>query len=211
MIQIRDVLQAKFGSIDQAVALFTNPPAPLPGIARSARHFEVLTDVSGRMFTLVSQLVVQDLGEFETLRDKDFQDPDFDKWFRQFQICIEGGRREYYNIEGNFESWSGPGSVAVRETYQAYKWQIRNAVSLLQRYGALLVNRGVGQKPRILTDASGPMFQAVIEIETESVSAWESQRRMLFREVEFQVWFNQMITTVEFGTHEFYRVEYTSG
>jgi hypothetical protein len=33
----------------------------------------------------------------------------------------------------------------------------------------------------------------------------------LYREVEFQVWFNQMMTSVETGTHEFFRVEYTSG
>ena len=69
---------------------------------------------------------------------------------------------------------------------------------------------GVGQKPRILTDASGNMFRAVIEIETESMASWESQRRSLFREVEFQVWFNQLLTTVAAGSHDFYRVEYTS-
>jgi hypothetical protein len=98
--------------------------------------------------------------------------------------------------------------VVVRETYRAYKWQINNAVSLLQRYGGLLSFYGVGQKPRILTDASGPMFQAVIEVETESMSAWESQRRLLFVEVEFQVWFNQLMTAVEAGRHDFYRVEH---
>jgi len=99
----------------------------------------------------------------------------------------------------------------VRETYRAYQWQIHTAVALLQRYGRLLEFFNVGSKPRILTDVSGPMFQAVIEIETESMSTWESQRRTLYREVEFQVWFNQMMTSIEAGTHEFFRVEYTSG
>lgn len=99
----------------------------------------------------------------------------------------------------------------VRESYRAYKWQIRNAVSLLQRYGAMLENRGVGQKPRILTDASGPMFQAIIELETDSMSTWENQRRQVYQEPEFRVWFVQMLTAVESGAHEFFRVEYTGG
>jgi hypothetical protein len=52
------------------------------------------------------------------------------------------------------------------------------------------------------------MFQAIIEIETDSLSAWEAQRREVYRQVEFQVWFNQMLTAVEAGSHEFFRVEY---
>ena len=98
----------------------------------------------------------------------------------------------------------------VREAYRAYKWQIQATVSLLKRYGSLLEYFGVGQNARILTDASGPMFQAVIEVETENMSSWESHRRTLYQEVEFQVWFNQMLTSVDLGTHQFFRVEFTS-
>jgi hypothetical protein len=208
MIQIRDIFQVKFGSIDQAIDLFTNPVLPAPAIIIPGHQFEVLTDITGKMYTLVNEYIAQDFGAYETLRSQMFSTPGFDKWFKQFQLFVEGGRREYYNIEGAYEPWSGPGLVVVRETYRAYKWQIHNAVSLLQRYGGLQVDRGVGQKPRILTDASGSMFQAVIEIETESMSAWETHRRSLFREVEFRVWFNQMLTSVDSGSHEFYRVEY---
>ena len=193
MIQIRDIFQAKFGSIDQAVDLFTRPSTPAPAVFPPGQHFEALTDITGKMYTLVNDYIAQDLGQFEALRDQLFADPGFDPWFKQFQLYIEDGRREYYTVEGPYEAWSGPGRIVVRETYHAYKWQIHNAVTLLQRYGGLLVDRGVGQKPRILTDASGPMFQAVIEIETDSMSSWESHRRLLFREVEFRVWFNQML------------------
>jgi hypothetical protein len=211
MIQIRDVLQVKFGKIDQAVELFTNPATPAPAIIVPGSHFEVLTDISGSMYTLVNEYVAQDLGQYEALRNQQFGAPEFVEWFKQFQLFVEDGRREYYTVEGSYKAWSGPGLIVVRECYHAYKWQIRNAVTLLQRYGGLLVDRGVGRNPRILTDASGPMFQAVIEIETESLSSWESQRRLLFQQVEFQVWFHQMLPTVESGSHEFYRVEYTGG
>lgn len=211
MIQVRDVLQVKFGSIDQAVDLFTRLSTPASKMIVVGKHFEVLTDITGSMYTLVNELVVESLDEYAGMRRQQFAQPEFGEWFKQFQLFVEGGRREYYTVEGPFETWSRPGVVVVRETYRAYKWQIHRAIELLQRYGGLLAAQGVGLNPRILTDLSGPMFQAVIEIETESMSAWEDQRRSLFREVEFQVWFNQMLTAVEAGSHEFFRVEYTGG
>lgn len=211
MIQIRDVLQVKFGSIDQAVDLFTQLSTPKSNKIIMGEQFGVLTDITGAMYTLVNEFVVENMAQFIEIRDNQFTQPEFDEWFKQFQLYVEGGRREYFNVEGPYKNWSRPGVVVVRECYQAYKWQIHRAVSLLQRYGGFMETFGVGKNPRILTDLSGPMFQAIIEIETESMSAWESQRRSLFKEVEFQVWFNQMLTTVEAGNHEFYRVEYTSG
>jgi len=210
MIQIRDTLQVKFGSIDQAVDLFTDPEAGAPYSAPEY-HLNVLTDVSGPMYTLINEIVVPSLGDFEEVRDKSFTQPGFEDWFKQFQLYVEGGRREYFTVEGDYTPWSRPGVIVVREAYRAYKWQIQTAVSLLKRYGGLLVDRGVGKNPRILTDASGPMFQAVIEIEPESMSAWETRRREVYEQVEFQVWFNQLQTAVASGVHDFYRVEFTAG
>lgn len=209
MIQVRDVLQVKFGEIDQAVELFTRPTTPLVGYMLPEFHFNVLTDVSGDMYTVVNEFALGSLGEFEVLRDRAFAEPSFEAWFTQFKMFVQGGRREYYNVEGPYATWSRPGRIVVRESYSTYQWQIRNAVALLQRYGSLLVDRGVGQSPRILTDASGPMYQAIVEVETDSMSAWESHRRSLFRQVDFQVWFNQLRSAVYSGRHEFYRVEYT--
>jgi hypothetical protein len=209
MIQVRDVLQVKFGKIDQAVELFTRLPVPRPRFMATDDHFNMLTDISGAMYTLVNEFMVQSLGEWETTRDQMYAQPDYEAWFKQFQLYIEGGRREYYTIEGKYESWSSTDMIVVREQYRARKWQIRTPVALLGRYGALLEVRGVGRRPRILTDASGPMFQAVIEVETDDMATWESSRRTLFRQPEFQVWFVQLLNVVESGTHEFFKVEYT--
>jgi hypothetical protein len=211
MIEVRDTLQVKFGDIDQAVDLFTQPGSPAFPFSESQYHLTVLTDISGPMYTLVNEFIVPDLAEFEKVRDQSYKKPGFDEWFRQFQLFVHGGQREYYTVEGNYAPWSRPGLIVVRETYRSYKWQIRNAVSLLERYGGLLVDRGVGQRPRILTDASGPMFQAIIEIETDSMATWENQRRQVFLQPEFRVWFVQLLTAVDSGSHEFFRVEYTSG
>jgi hypothetical protein len=209
MIQIRDTLNVKFGKIDQAVELFSGSYQYTP-FKEPEYQLNVLTDISGPMYTLINEFVAPGLGEFEAARDQTYKQEGFKEWFRQFQLFVEGGRREYYNVEGEYTSWTRPGFIIVRETYHTYKWQIETAVSLLKRYGGLLVDRGVGKNPRILTDAGGQMFRAIIEIETESMSVWETQRREAYQRVEFKVWFNQMLTAVEAGAHDFYRVEYVN-
>lgn len=211
MIQVRDVLQVKFGHIDQAVELFTSSTRPAFPYMAPDYQFNVLTDISGEMYTLVNEYVVPNLSDHETMRQQTFSKPEFELWFRQFEMFVEGGRREYYNIEGPYAGWSRPGMIVVRESYRVFKWQVKTAIGLLQRYGGLLVANGVGQNARILTDASGPMFRAVIEVETDSMSTWETQRRHTYLQTEFEVWFNQMKTTVEAGEHDFYRVEYANG
>jgi len=211
MFQVRDILDVKFGKIDQAVALFIQLSTPASKKIVMGDKFAVLTDITGTMYTLVNESIVDSMDDFFALREQQFAQPEFSEWFKQYQLFVEGGRRECYNVEGSLNSWSGPGAVVVRESYRAYKWQVGRAVELLQRYGNLLVDRQVGLNPRILTDISGDMFQALIEIEIENMSAWEDRRRAFFQEVEFQVWFNQMMTSVEAGSHDFFRVEYTQG
>jgi len=207
MIQARTTYQLKFGKIDQAVTLFKRTPkfVPLPDGVNI--HYHLLTDISGPMYTLVEEVVLPNLSEWESGRDTIFSHPEFGDWFKEFQLIVEVGRHEFYTLEGDCEEWSRPGVVIVREIFRALKWQIRPAVSLLQRYGALLTDCGVGRNPRILTDLTGPMFQAIIEIETDGLSEWESQRREMFRRPEFQVWFLQLCNHVEAGAHEFFRVE----
>jgi len=208
MIEVRTVYQVKFGKIDQAVQLFRRLPQIVAGVAPVEEiHYHLLSDVSGPMYTLVDELVIPSLGDWEPAQQRLFAHPEFGEWFKGFQQFIEGGRNEFYTIEGECEEWSRPGVMVVRESYRAKQWQIRAAVSLLQRYGALMVDTGVGQRPRITTDMSGPMFQAAIEIETDSLAEWETRRRALYQRPEFQYWFVQLLGAVEAGAHEFYRVE----
>jgi hypothetical protein len=207
MIEVRLVYQLKFGRIDQAVELFQRLPS-VAGSARDGLRPNGMTDVSGSMYTFVTELTVPSLAQYETMRSSLFEGPGYGEWFKQFQLIVESGRAEFFTIEGEHAGWSTPGSVIVREVYRALKWQIRPTVALLQRYGALLVDSQVGRNPRILTDLSGDMFSAVMEIETAGLSDWEIHRRELYRRPEFQVWFAQLSSSVEKGWHEFYRLEF---
>ncbi len=205
MIQVRDVFQLKFGRIDQAVELFKRlPEVAGPGHVRQ----HGMTDISGPMYSFVTELAVASLAQWETMRTSVFDQPGYGDWFKQFQLIVESGRLEMFSVEGEHPGWSRPGVVIVREVYRALKWQIRPAVALLQRYGALLVDSQVGRSPRVLTDLSGDMFTCVIEIETDGLSDWETHRRAMYQRPEFQAWFTQLSSSVERGWHEFYRLEF---
>jgi hypothetical protein len=206
MIQIRNIYQLKFGRIDQAVDLFRRLPEVV-GKTSAEVHQHGMTDISGGMYTFVTEMAVPSMAAWEGIRTSLFERPGYDDWFKQFQLIVESGQLEMYTIEGDHGGWSQPGVVVVREVYRAHKWQIRPVVALLQRYGALLVDSQVGNRPRILTDLTGPMFTAVIEIETESLSEWENRRRAMYKRAEFQAWFAQLSSSVEKGWHEFYRLE----
>src|SRR5688500_11064726 len=189
MILIRDMYQLRFGRIDQAVSLFSRLPQTRSGPAPLQHH--ALTDISGSMYTFVSELMVANLAEWDTIRTSFYEQRGFAEWFKEFQLIVQSGRHEFFTVEGEHTGWSRPGVVVVREIYNALKWQIRPAVNLLQRYGALLTDFGVGRNCRILTDLSGVMFRAIIEIETDGLSEWETNRRNLYQQPDFQAWFTQ--------------------
>lgn len=206
MIQVRDIYKLKFGRIDQAVNLFGRMPE-VAGREGAPVGQHALTDISGPMYTFVSELIVSSLARWEQSSNEFLERPGFDEWFREFQQIVQLGGRTFFTLENEHAGWSRPGVLVVRECYRAVKWQIRRTVDLLTRYGALLEEAGVGRRPRILTDLSGEMFNAIIEVETDDLAMWEVNRRALYPRADFQAWFAQLSSCVESGTHEFWRVE----
>jgi hypothetical protein len=60
---------------------------------------------------------------------------------------------------------------------------------------------------RILSDASGPFFTIVTEIEVANLAAWENLMTEVFANPEFGKWFERMVPLVESGRCEFYNVK----
>jgi hypothetical protein len=209
MILVRDIFQLRFGRIDQAVDLFRRMRDMASQHGARPHSHAALTDISGTMYTFVHELTCGSLREWDEVRSMFFDQPGFPEWFREFQLIVQSGRQEFLTIENDHAGWTRPGVVVVGEVYRALKWQIRPAVALLERYGALLTEFGVGRNPRLLTDLSGEMFRASIEIETDGLSEWEARRRELYTLPDFQAWFAQLGSHVEGGQHEFHRVEIT--
>jgi hypothetical protein len=206
MIQVRDTFEIKFGKIDQAVDLFTALRRESGILPPQASRYEVLTDLSGDMFKLVTATHLDTVADWEKLAPATWAEPGFQEWYKSFQLFVSDGQRGFYTVEQANDGWSGPGAIVVRTCFRTLEWRVAETIGLLKTYGGLLEASGVGERARILTDFSGPMFNAIIEIEAPDLMTWDRHRRAMFGEAQFQVWMKQMTTCVRRGAHEFFRV-----
>jgi hypothetical protein len=95
MIVVRHVFQAKYGKADELVAVFKEMRKWQPKIAT-----RILTDLSGPFFTVVSEVEVESLAEWERMMHEMFKEPKFGEWFGRTTALTESGRREIYTLEG---------------------------------------------------------------------------------------------------------------
>ncbi len=96
MILVRTVFQVKWGRMDEVLAGM----AQMRSIneAMGARGVRVLTDLGGPMFTLVQEMEVESLGEWEQKRGELFANPEFQAMAARMPDVFESGRTEFYNI-----------------------------------------------------------------------------------------------------------------
>ncbi len=95
--------------------------------------------------------------------------------------------------------------ILVRDVFQAKYGKGGDLVALFKE-GQEMWKDTYGQE-RILTDASGPFFTVVTEVEFESLAAWEQAIGEAFSLPEFGDWFERMTQLVESGRREFYNIE----
>jgi hypothetical protein len=208
MIAVRDTFRIRFGKIDQAVGHFQRLTAFYPQVFPdlSGTRFELITDLSGPMFTVYTYSIFPSLQAWEDGLQKLFATGFFQEWFKDWKQYVEDGSREFYHLEKDNGGWSAPGAVIVRSSFHALEWRVHDAVALVADHGALLADSGVASRHRVLTDASGRMFNVVQEVETPDLRTWEEHRRSMFGDPTFQSWFRRLLTCVSSGSHEFYSV-----
>jgi len=97
--------------------------------------------------------------------------------------------------------------LVARQVFQAKYGRGDELVALFQEFNARR-QEGVGSEPRvrILTDASGPFFTVVTEVEVESFAAWEGSFREGMAQPWMGEWFSRMTSLVDSGTREFYNL-----
>jgi len=94
MIVVRDVFQAKYGRGGELVDLLKESQPDMP------RGFQrILSDASGPFFTIVTEIEVANLADWENLMAEVFANPKFGQWFERMVPLVESGRREFYNVE----------------------------------------------------------------------------------------------------------------
>lgn len=99
MILIRNVFQLKFGKAREAVALAKEGLAiqkrALPDVDFSTR---LLTDVTGRFYTLVMELTVPSLATFESYAPRLFGNKEWQAHYQKMESLVDSGHREVFTI-----------------------------------------------------------------------------------------------------------------
>ena len=99
MIVIRNVFQLKFGKTREAVAVLKEGMAiqkrVLAGVDFSTR---LLTDLTGRHYTLVLELTVPNFAAFESFSPKLFADKEWQATYQKMVPLVESGYREVFTI-----------------------------------------------------------------------------------------------------------------
>ena len=97
--------------------------------------------------------------------------------------------------------------LLARQVFQAKYGRGDELVALFQELNTRLQEEDEpGPRFRILTDASGPFFTVVTEIEVENFAAWEGGFRKAMDRPWMGEWFSRMTPLVESGSREFYTI-----
>lgn len=100
MIVVRDIFQAKFGRGGELENLFKQSADMW-----SQKHaYRILTDASGPFFTVVTEVEMASLAEWEQWLANLFVLPEFKDWFNRALPLLESGRREFYTIEAKLDN-----------------------------------------------------------------------------------------------------------
>jgi hypothetical protein len=97
--------------------------------------------------------------------------------------------------------------LVARQVFQAKYGHGDELVALFREMNARMRDEGeLAPQFRILTDATGPFFTVVTEVEVESFAAWEEGFRESMNRPWMGEWFSRMMPLVESGSREFYAI-----
>lgn len=98
--------------------------------------------------------------------------------------------------------------IVVRDVFQA---KFGRGDELVQAYKEMFTQMEGGpggvRGARLLTDLSGPFFTIVMELEFDSLGAWEEFRQQLFTRPEFGESFARSADAIESGRADLYTLE----
>jgi hypothetical protein len=97
--------------------------------------------------------------------------------------------------------------LRARQVFQAKYGRGDELVGLFQEFNTRMQDEG-GDAPhfRILTDATGPFFAVITEIEVASFTAGEGEFSAAMNRPGMGEWFSRMMPLVESGRREFYNI-----
>ena len=100
MLVERTVFQAKYGRGDELVALYQELNRRMhdePG-GEQAPRVRILTDATGRFFTVVTELEVENFATWERISGEAMKLPWMGEWFSRMVPLVESANREFFTI-----------------------------------------------------------------------------------------------------------------
>ncbi len=94
MILVRNIFQVKFGRMKEAKEVWKEMLTHFPGESRP----RLLTDLTGQYYTLVLETTYKDMGEYETLSQRDLATPAMGALYQKLVAFVDSGRREMFTI-----------------------------------------------------------------------------------------------------------------
>jgi hypothetical protein len=104
MILVRFVCQAKFGQANEVVTGFKQSGEIVRTLVGPHVRARLLTDLSGPFDTVIQEIEVESLAEWERLRAVIFSNPKVQEVEATAPHLIKSGRTEFYTIEA---IWQG--------------------------------------------------------------------------------------------------------
>lgn len=102
MILVRMVLQAEWGKAPEVVKAFSQGAPLFRRLAGPNAHVRLLTDLTGPFDTVVQEIEVESMAEWERVRAALFADPEFQQSGATEAMLLRGGSLEIYTIEATF-------------------------------------------------------------------------------------------------------------
>lgn len=102
MILVRFVCQASFGRAGEVVAGFKQSQEIVRRVVAPDLRVRILTDLSGPFNTVIQELEVESLAEWERLRTEIFSNPQVREAEAALPGVIESGQTEYYTIKAEW-------------------------------------------------------------------------------------------------------------
>lgn len=102
MILIRIICQARFGKASDVVAGFKQSQEIVHRVVAPDLRVRILTDLSGPFDTVLQEIEVESLAEWERLRTAIFSNPEVQEAEAGMPDVIESGRTEFYTIEAEW-------------------------------------------------------------------------------------------------------------
>jgi hypothetical protein len=96
MILVRYVFQVKWGKVHEVLEAFKQGEEVM---GERYGRFRILTDLTGQFNTVVQEVEVESLAEWEGGRAELFAKPEFQKMMADTAGLFESGRVEFYTIE----------------------------------------------------------------------------------------------------------------